>query len=185
LIGARQGGRDERSALLERLRPRLLLWVATRLSPALRAKVEPDDVVQEILLAVHQGLDSFTGDDDRALLAWIFTVGENRIRDLADRFGALKRKTPPPLSASQSSPSTAAVRKEMTQELYAALEKLHEQHRRVIQLRRIEERDTPEVARILERSENAVRILYCRALQALRAEMKRSESSSASPGDGG
>jgi len=35
------------------------------------------------------------------------------------------------------------------------------------------------VARILERSENAVRILYCRALAALRKELKQPGSSSA------
>jgi DNA-directed RNA polymerase specialized sigma24 family protein len=41
----------------------------------------------------------------------------------------------------------------------------------VLQLLRLEERELPEVAAIMERSENAVRILYCRALKALRARM--------------
>ena len=36
-------------ALLERLRPRLVLWASARMSPGLRAKLEPEDAAQEIL----------------------------------------------------------------------------------------------------------------------------------------
>ena len=45
-------------------------------------------------------------------------------------------------------------------------------HRQVIQMRRFEELEVPEIARRLDRSENAVRILYCRAIAALRERMK-------------
>ncbi len=168
LLAALNGGDDERGALLERLRPRLVLWAATRLSPALRAKVEPEDVAQEILLAVHKSIAGFEGTEERAFFAWVFRLAENRIRDLADHFGAQKRRTPEALSFSQTSPSTAAARSESHARLHRALAGLPDPFRQVIQLRRLEEREVPEVAQIMERSENAVRILYCRALQALR-----------------
>ena len=171
LVGAQSGDEAARGELLERLRPRLLLWVSTRLSKALKERVEAEDVVQEILLAVHKSLDQFEGDDDRAFLAWLFTVAENRIRDLADHFGALKRRSPEALAFSQTSPSTAASRNELAIKMREALARLSEPHRQVIQLRRFEEAPVSAIAELMDRSENAIRILYCRAIQALRQEM--------------
>ena len=173
LAGALDGDAEARGALLERMRPRLLLWVTTRLGDALRQKVEPDDVVQEILVAVHKGLDSFKGDSDRAFMGWMFKVAENRIRDLADHFSAQKRQLPPPLAFSQTSPSAIAVRNEMAEIIRKSLTKLSDDHRRVIQLRRFEERSVAEIAEAMERSENAVRVLYFRAVAALREEMEQ------------
>jgi RNA polymerase sigma-70 factor (ECF subfamily) len=171
LRNALKGGDAARGALLERLRPRLVLWSATRLSPALRAKIEPEDVAQEILLALHKSLDGFEGTDERQFFAWVFRLAENRIRDLADHFGAQKRQMPEHFSFTQTSPSMAAARNEAFLRLHGALASLPESFRQVIQLRRIEGRDVPECAQILGRSENAVRILYCRALQALRRSL--------------
>ena len=57
---------------------------------------------------------------------------------------------------------------ETFQHVHRALETLSEDHQSVIRLRYLEERDVAEVAAIMERSENAVRILYCRALKALK-----------------
>ena len=59
-------------------------------------------------------------------------------------------------------------RSEAVTRLGDAIANLPEDYRRVIELRHLEERETSEVAQILERSENAVRILYCRALKELR-----------------
>jgi RNA polymerase sigma-70 factor (ECF subfamily) len=171
LAGALNGSAGSRGELLERLRPRLVLWVAARLSSALRAKVEPEDVAQDILLAVHRDFASFHGDDPRAFYRWFFTVAENRIRDLADHYGALKRQLPPPLTFSQTSPSTAAARTEDVARVMRAIETLPDSHREVITLLRIEERSVAEAAEILGKSENAVRILYCRALKDLRAAL--------------
>lgn len=171
LRDAQAGDDRAREALLERLRPRLVLWAATRMSPSLRAKLEPEDAAQEILLALHRSLGQFQGGDDRAFRAWLFTVAENRIRDLAEKAGALKRRTPEPLRRSQTSPSRGAIRTEMAAKVREALTRLPEDYRRVIQLRRFEEMDTADVAKAMDRSANAVRVLYCRALQALREEM--------------
>ena len=167
------GNHDARGALLERVRPRLVLWAATRLSDALRGKVEPEDVAQEALLAIHKSLDDFHGTDQRAFLGWMFRVAENRIRDLADHHGAQKRQAISPLSFTQTSPSAAAAKNESVARLHRALGTLAEDYRRVIQHRRIEERDVADVALLMNRSENAVRVLYCRAFQALKEAMER------------
>jgi len=176
---ALEGTSQDRGKLLEHLRPRLVLWASGRLSPALRAKLEPEDVAQETLLAVHNGIDRFEGRDDRAFLGWVFKIAENRIRDLADRFGAQKRQpVAPPHDFTQTSPSTVAARREEVNRVVRALPELPEDYRQVLSLRRFEEREVREIAEIMDRTENAVRILYCRALKALRQAMQKADEGS-------
>jgi len=176
LLHAALDGQDEaRGALLERLRPRIVLWAATRMSPALRAKVEPDDVAQEVLLAVHRSLDGFDSRNQPAFFGWLFKVAENRIRDLVDHFGAKKRQTPDPVSFSQTSPSMAARRQEQVERIAQAVEALPPDYREVIRLRRFQELECRQVAELMDRSENAVRVLYCRAVKALAEAMKAKE----------
>jgi len=163
-----QGDPSAAGALLERLRPRLVLWAAGRMSPALRAKVEPEDVAQEVLLAVHKALPTFEGGDERAFFGWFFRIAENRIRDLVDHWSAQKRQPVPRMSFSQTSPSQAAARHEEVGMVVKAIESLPDDYRTVIRLRRLENREIPEVAELMERSPNAVRVLYCRAVKALR-----------------
>jgi RNA polymerase sigma-70 factor (ECF subfamily) len=179
LVRAREGDAAAREALLERLRPRLVLWASARLGQELRADADPEDIAQEALLAVHKRLDEFQGDDRRLFLAWLFTVAENRIRDLADRAGAQKRQRAELPYRDRTSPSQAAARTERARLLAEAVARLEEPHREVIRMRRFEEMEVAEIARRLDRSENAVRILYCRAIAALRDHMKHSGLDSA------
>jgi RNA polymerase sigma-70 factor (ECF subfamily) len=168
LRGALSGDKGLLGRLLERLRPRLVLWLYARMSQALRAKVEPEDVAQDVLVAVNRDIGRFVGDGMPAFMAWFFTVAENRLRDLVDHFGAIKRRLPPPHSFSQTSPSTAASRREDVARLMQAIDQLPENLRQVIVLVRIESRTVSEVAVLLGISENAVRVRYCRALKLLR-----------------
>lgn len=171
ILRALDGHEAERGELMEYLRPRLVLWAGSRLSGALRAKIEPDDIAQETLIAIHNGIGGFQGRDYRAFLGWVFRIAENRIRDAADHFGA-KKRTPEILFApGQTSPSTAAARTEEVALVVEAMEDLGEDHREVIRLRRFEEHSVREIAELKGRTENAIRILYCRALKALRAAL--------------
>lgn len=179
LVKARDGDAAAREALLDRLRPRLVLWASARLGAKLRGECEPEDVAQDVLLAVHKRLDDFKGSDRRAFLGWMFTVAENRIRDLADRVGAGKRQRADVPRRDQTTPSQAVAREEMARRLAEAVARLDAPHREVIQMRRFQEMEVPEIAKALDRSENAVRILYCRAIAALREEMKQGSGDSA------
>lgn len=172
--GARSGDARARSELFDALRARLVLWAASQMSPSLRAKFEPDDLAQEVLLAVHRDLDGFTGRDRRTFYAWVFRIAENRLRDLADHFGAAKRREVEIPRSSQTTPGTDAARNEAVRRLADAIADLPEDHRCVVQLRRLEEREFAEIAAALGRSENAVRIVYCRALKALRQALGES-----------
>ena len=171
LSGAREGDPQALGDLLERIRHRVVLWTASHMSPALRAKVEAEDVTQEILIAVHKSIGDFRGANERSFFAWVFRIAENRIRDQATHFGAKKRQAVPILSFSQTSPSTRAARGEMVTRIRDALGDISEDYRRVIQFVRLEERPVADVAKELGCSENAVRIRYCRALKSLRKAM--------------
>lgn len=162
---------DALPRLLERLRPRLVVWAAARMSPLLRSKLEPEDVAQEVLLAVHEDFASFRGQGDAAFFGWLFAVAKHRLSDLADHHGALKRRLPSPYSFTQTSPSDAAARREDVARIRGALEGLSDAHREVITLVRIEDLGVAGAAALLGRSPNAVRVLYCRALKALRVAM--------------
>lgn len=168
--GAVEGGQTSYGMLLERIRPRLVIWCAGRLSTGLRAKVEADDVAQEVLLAVHRALPSYrppAGNSERAFFGWVFRIAENRIRDLVDYHGAAKRQPRPPLSFTQTTPSRAAQRVETTDRVQRAIQQLSEDHRMVLQLRRVEERGLAEVAEVMGRSVPATKMLYWRAVEAL------------------
>lgn len=160
-----------REDLLARLRPRLVLWAASRMGPALRVKTDPEDLAQEILLALHAGLPTVEFEDARRFFAWVFKVAESRVADAARHVAAEKRRPAARDAATQASPSEAAIRGESFQRLHAAIAALPEDYSLVIRLRRIEELTCAETAERMRRSESAVRVLYFRALQALRESL--------------
>lgn len=178
LAAALDGETSARGNLLERLRPRIVLWVSTRLSDDLRSKLEPEDVAQDVLLALHKGLDGFENREPRAFMAWIFTVAENRIRDAAKHFAAKKRQLPEPRCFDQSSPSSIVSRAEQLDRVRAAVLQLPPDYREVLRLRSFEEKSYPETAKALGRSEGATRVLHCRALAALRDELTSTDQES-------
>src|SRR5262249_33190779 len=67
-----------------------------------------------------------------------------------------------------NSPSESAQRRELSVVLADALAELSPDHREVIVLRSLQERDWDEVARKRDRSAGAVRLLWTRALTRLR-----------------
>jgi RNA polymerase sigma-70 factor (ECF subfamily) len=174
LLDAIDGEPDARGFLLERLRPRIVLWLTARMSPKLRARVDPEDVAQQVLWEVHKGLDGFQGREPRRFLSWVFTIADHQIKDEADYHGAQKRQRRPLQTFTQTSPSLMAARKEQIVEVREAIEELPEDYREVIRLRRLEELDYELVAELMGRqSTNAVRVLYCRALKALAEILKK------------
>ncbi|MBL9086392.1 MAG: sigma-70 family RNA polymerase sigma factor [Planctomycetia bacterium] len=162
------GGPDALAPLIERLRPRLVLWCAARMSQALRAHTEPEDAAQDVLMAVLKDFHTYSGPPDRQFFGWFFTVAANKMRDLVDYWAAKKRQPGERAAMSQTSPSQAAARRELAQIVRDAVGRLPEDYRTVVSLLKFEGRDIAEVAQIMDRTPNAVRILYCRALKELR-----------------
>ncbi len=167
---ARWRSGDERAlgVLLERLRNRLVLWASARLGPALRARYEPEDVAQQVLLELSRRSQEFRGDALASFLAWVFRIGRSCIAELADHDGALKRQLPVPAPFSQTSPSARAERNERLAQVMAAMALLSDADREAIALLKLEERSTAELAELWGVSPGAVRVRCFRALRALR-----------------
>jgi RNA polymerase sigma-70 factor (ECF subfamily) len=165
------GDAHARDELLGRVRPRLVLWASARMSAELRAAYDPDDVAQEVLLAVHRDFDRLAPRASAEFLPWLFGVAENRVRDLVDRLHAAKRNGEAPPRAKAPSPSSLAGLREDAERLRTAIGMLPDDYREVLRLRRFEGLSAADVGRAMGRSEGAVRVLYLRAVAKLREAM--------------
>jgi RNA polymerase sigma-70 factor (ECF subfamily) len=173
--GRSEGGDSgERLAAHER---RLRLLLAHLAGRAVRARVELDDLVQEVFLralADARGLPAHEAGEG-PLWRVLAQHARHTVIDVARALRAAKRSGPTvSLSRSdwsvhapaavQPGPSTAAVARESGHALARCFLELPAEHRRVIGLRQFEGFSARETARRMGRSETAVHSLYRRAL---------------------
>jgi len=172
---ARQGSKEELDALLGRCTPRLLQLIRLRMGPQLRGSLESRDVLQNTLIKAFRAIDRFEGEGRESLMAWLARIAHNEIRDQADRHHAQRRdarreiplddagELPDPVRSATSRVALG----ERARTLERALEALESDHREVIVLRKLEELTFPEIAERMDRSPDACRMLYARAMAAL------------------
>jgi RNA polymerase sigma-70 factor (ECF subfamily) len=183
---ARAGSSEALGQVLEACRGYLLLIAQQELDTALQAKGGASDLVQQTFLEAQRDFAGFEGTTHAALLAWMrqllinnlanfrrdFHRDKRRVtREIALPGGDSSRQRGTGLNAGASTPSVEMMRAEQTEALERALEKLPEDYRRVIQLRYREERSFEAIAALMERSQNAVRKLWSRAIERLQQEL--------------
>ena len=185
---AEDGDAQARQAVLVRHRDRLKHMIAVRLDPRLAARVDPSDVVQDVMLDAAQGLDDYLRQRPVPFYPWLRQLAWDRLIELHRRHlhakrRSVKREQPlaPHLSdesamqladrvlARQSSPSDRAMRNELRARIRAALDQLGERDREVLVLRHLEHLSTREIAAVLGIREGAVKVRHLRALERLRA----------------
>ena len=164
---------------VERYRERLLSVIYLRMGPDLRARMDPEDVLQDVSI---EAINSWSTLADEANVgAWLVTLARRKIaRILRDQVGVAARDprreraipTDLPVADRRSGPVTAADRKDQLALLSGALERLSPDHREVIILARFEKLQAKEVAERMGRSENAIHLLLGRALRRLASELK-------------
>ena len=181
LLRAREGSPEALDALYGRCAPRLLALIRLKLGPTLRARLESRDILQSTLLRSFRAIPELEAGDRDSLMAWLARIAENEIRDRADHHRRQRRdagrEVPldarvESLRAPVRSLSSRVALDEKALRLEAALERLAEDHRRVIVLRKLEELSWREVARRMHRGEDACRMLLARAMKALTLEME-------------
>jgi len=130
-----------------------------------------EDLASEVMLKMLESIRNYRFKG-APFSAWVFRIARNRLIDLHRR---RKRRgevdLTEPLAAMQISPEVLAERALDRGQLHLALKYLTDEQRQVIVLKFIEEFDNGSIARILGRSEGAVKSLQHRALNSLRRIM--------------
>ncbi len=171
-------------------RERLWRTVQVRMDARLYGRVDPDDVLQEAYLDAMKRVGHFAEELSYSPFVWLrLIVGQTLINVHRRHISAQKRDASKERSVAQSlkhqvnasskvlaiqlagdqtSPSQAAIRHEMVDELTEALDTLAEIDREILTLRHFEDLSNKEVAELLGIEQKAASIRYVRAVQRLK-----------------
>jgi RNA polymerase sigma-70 factor (ECF subfamily) len=188
LTAARAGSRDALGQALEACRCYLLLVAGDKLASELQAKGGASDLVQETFVEAQRDFGRFQGTSEAELLAWLRQLLLHRLANFRRRFRQTKKRgigrevalegdnsslgRGGGLVADIPSPSGEVIADEQAQALERALERLPEDYQRVITMRYREERSFEEIGRLLQRSPEAARKLWWRAIERLQQELE-------------
>ena len=186
LAAAHAGSSEALGQALEACRGYLLLVARRHLDADLQAKGGASDLVQETFLDAQRDFARFRGTSEEELLAWLRRLLLNNLGHFTRRYRATGKRAVgrevllaadgssdgpgPALPADASSPSGQAMAHEQAEALRRALARLPDDYRRVITLRYDEGRSFEDIGRLMERSPDAARKLWARAMERLRQE---------------
>jgi RNA polymerase sigma-70 factor, ECF subfamily len=183
---ARAGSSEALGHVLEACRCYLLLIAQQELDTALQAKGGASDLVQQTFLEAQRDFAGFQGTTHAALLAWMRQLLINNLANFRRDFHRDKRRVTREIAlpatdssrrrgdglhAGTPTPSVELMQAEQTEALERAVARLPEDYRRVIQLRYREEHSFEAIAEVMQRSQNAVRKLWSRAIERLQQEL--------------
>jgi RNA polymerase sigma-70 factor (ECF subfamily) len=167
------------AALALKYRPFLKAIAAAEFPDHLQSRIDDSDLVQETLLKATRQVDQFRGSTEKELEAWLRETLLNQIRDSLRFHGRQQRdvgiEIAVPLSEIPTSDPTASeqVRKAEAKELIQrALSDLSEDYRTVLLLRQQNDLSFVEISDQMQRSPDAVRMLWGRAILVLGEKLK-------------
>jgi len=179
---ARRGDLEALGHALSSVRDYLLLVANDGLEPALKAKANPSDLVQETFLRAQRGVEGFRGHTASEWRNWLRSI---LIRNLAKerrRFGATaKRSVQREVTIPEGvrldcvgrdeTPSRELARREREAALIEVLERLPDHYREVVVWHHREQLSFEEIGERSGISAEAARKLWTRALGRLRKEL--------------
>jgi RNA polymerase sigma-70 factor (ECF subfamily) len=191
---ARAGRAEALGELCSLYRNYMRMVVRTGLGPKLRERVELSDVVQEALVEVVRQFPQFTGQNEAALVGWLRRLVGQKLADLGRYHSRAKRSGDSPdvaldaaidpagaadssggggklldmLALSQTSPSEAASRRELTVLLADAVAGLDQGEAEVLWLYHAENLSFEAIGDRLGISRKSVRGVYARGLRDLK-----------------
>jgi RNA polymerase sigma-70 factor, ECF subfamily len=185
-------GQQALAAEFSRHRERLRRMVDFRLDVRLRGRVSASDVLQEAYIDALKRLPHFQADPDVPFFIWLRTVTVQRLIDVhRQHLGAKGRDAArevrlghgDSIEASSekmaaiigdfTSPSQAAQRAEIMENLREAIDRLDPTDREVLALRHFEELSNQEVAALLGIQTAAASKRYVRAIERLKDALDR------------
>jgi RNA polymerase sigma-70 factor (ECF subfamily) len=186
LAGVARGDRHALERLLEHYRPRWHAFIAARLGPRVRSRVDPSDVVQEVQLEVVQRMEDFLDRRPMPFHLWARKTAYERLlkvrrdhrraRRSVDREVALPDRSSllvaRPLLAGMPSPSEQLAARDLADRVGRSVAELAEADREILLMRHLEELSYAEIACLLDIEAGAARQRYGRALLRLRKVLK-------------
>jgi RNA polymerase sigma-70 factor (ECF subfamily) len=185
-----QAGRGDASArqqLLVRHRKKLRRMVTVQLDHRLAARVDPSDVVQDVLVDAAQRLSGYLRRRPLPFYAWLRQIAWERLiqvhrHHLRAQRRSVAREEPWPMTLSddsvrqlanrllsrEASPIRRMIRDELGERLRTALAGLSPRDREVLVMRHLEQLAVEEIASVLGISAGAVMTRHTRALMRLR-----------------
>jgi RNA polymerase sigma-70 factor (ECF subfamily) len=190
--GVQAGDPEAFTAVVDRMRGRLEMWIRVRMGPLLRSRLAADDVFQETLIQAYRSLDAFKDTGPGSFQRWMFSVAENRLKDLHKYHAAQKRhpaheaadagptaeerRIVDRLAGDGTTPSQGVRRTEIAERLSAALARIPDDLRELIVLRVIEDLSFREITERIGTDARAARGLYARALRELQRALTGGKS---------
>jgi len=131
------------------------------------------DLASEVFVRMVEKLDTFRVRG-RPLLAWLYTIARNLVADLHRQADHLPLDEASEISTDGKADLARGVDRRIQADcLAAALQHLTEEQRQVVLLKFMEDLNNAQVARLLGKSEGAVKSLQHRALGALRRGLEK------------
>jgi RNA polymerase sigma-70 factor (ECF subfamily) len=185
---ADRGDAEARDELLRRHRDHLRKMIAWRLDRRLAPRVDPSDVVQEVLLEASRKMDRYLRERPLPFFPWLRSLAGEHLatlhrRHVRARKRSILREEPgildlpdesaaelaARLATSSTSPTQRALKHELRERVRQALGQLSERDREVLVLRNLEQLSVADTAEVLGISAGAVKVRHLRALERLRA----------------
>lgn len=188
LAVARSGSREALGQVLESCRKYLLLVAGQELDSDLQGKGGASDLVQQTFLEAQRDFAGFQGSSQAELLAWLRLILLNNVANFTRHFRATAKRavgrevelrngdSAQPgfeLAARSLTPSSEAIEREQAAAMHQALVRLPDDYRRVIELRYVEKLTFEAIGGRMNRSADAARKLWARALSQLRKEWEK------------
>jgi len=174
---------------------RLLHIIRVRMDRRLTARIDPEDVLQEVFLDASARVRHFVDEHSGSLFIWLRMITNQTManlyrrhldtqmrdarRDVSINTGKTHENPTRPIAMQLighlTSPSKAAIRQESIEKLERAIDELKPMDREAIALRHFELLDNKEVAEVLGIQEKAASIRYIRAIRRLKEAIQPSD----------
>lgn len=189
MAGAAQGDAAAVNRLLDRHRESLRRLIALRMDRRMAGRVDASDVVQDVLVEASSRLRDYLADPRLPFHLWLRSLAQDRMIDLhrrnrAQRRDVLREQSLDPGTDERSAlglaaqladagltPAATAIKAELEQRFWSAIDTLDEADREVILMRHAEQLGNGEVAQALGVSPAAAGMRYLRALRRLRTAL--------------
>ncbi len=188
LLQAVSGDRASLSQVLLLHYDSLQSHIAGRISGDLRRLVDADDVLHQTFVRAAQGIGRFRPRHKGAFRAWLNTIADNLVRDIAKRkrrerrvadqqrpgqdgsWAALVER----IAGDGTSPSVGTQRSENARRLRVALAALPDAYREVIERYYLQDQSLAQIAEAMGGTKGSIRAMCYRARKRLRELMGQS-----------